>query len=470
MVNRSLWQALLCLFTLLFLAGCGLAGSPGVDLVVSSRRSADTIDLTRFSLGQGGLSPKPTFDPHIDQLALLRPQTLRLFLQEYFDLYPDHGRYQFETLDRAVESVLATGAKPILCLCFKPRVLYPQINQEVVHPTDYREWDELVYRLVKHLNETRRYGVEYWEVGNEPDIGEDGGCPYRFQPEDYLSYYTHTAEAIVRADPRAKVGGPALAGYRSRIGDALLDHCAAGKAPLHFFSWHLYDNDPQRFRSSIREVKGKLARHPSLQHVETVLDEWNMSLENPVLNPRFQPAFILETTRAFLEEGLSRSAYYHIRDSFVDPVVFSRFMSPAGTAFMAHWWNVLPQYDGLYDNQGRVRPAYYAFQLLGLLRGEELKVEGTNDQVRALATKNEGWMQLVFWSFGEGLAEGGIDITVKFLPLREGKFRLIRLDAESPVNNLEVQRQGNLADLEREPLHARLHRHEVFWVEVRTTP
>src|SRR5262249_45075578 len=220
-------------------------------------------------------------------------------------------------------------------------------------------------------------GIVYWEVANEPDIGEDGGCPYRFKPEDYVVYFTHTAQAILRADPKAKVGGPALAGYRSRLGDALLEHCAKGGAPLHFFSWHVYSSDPRHLRQTIKDVKQRLAKYRELSETETILDEWNMSLGNPAPAPGFQPAFVLETTAGFYEEGLSRSAYYHIRDVFVDPAKFSPWMSAKGTEFMAHWWNVMPQEDGLWDNQGRLRPAYYAFRLLSLIKGQKLAMSGT---------------------------------------------------------------------------------------------
>jgi len=65
-------------------------------------------------------------------------------------------------------------------------------------------------------------------------MGEAGGCPYRFQPDSYVRYYKHTVAAILRADPEAKVGGPALANWKSPILPALLD----SGAPLHFVSWH----------------------------------------------------------------------------------------------------------------------------------------------------------------------------------------------------------------------------------------
>jgi hypothetical protein len=73
-------------------------------------------------------------------------------------------------------------------------------------------------------------------VSNEPDIGENGGCPYRFQPDSYTRYYARTVRAILRADPEARVGGPALANLNSPILPALLDFCQREKQPLHFIS------------------------------------------------------------------------------------------------------------------------------------------------------------------------------------------------------------------------------------------
>ena len=39
------------------------------------------------------------------------------------------------------------------------------------------QWDELIYQMVRHYRE-RGSGIQYWEIANGPDIGEDGGCPY----------------------------------------------------------------------------------------------------------------------------------------------------------------------------------------------------------------------------------------------------------------------------------------------------
>jgi hypothetical protein len=249
-------------------------------------------------------------DGVIPQIAQLHPQTISLFIMEYFNLYPRHGEYSWNKLDKALDAIRATGAKPIMCLCIKPKVLYPKVDQKVVFPSSWEEWESLISNLVRHCSEGR-LEVGYWEIGNEVNIGEPGGGPYFFQPTHYLAYYTHTVDAIRRADPRAKVGGPTLAswdrgpllGKDGPILDALIDYCAEGKAPLDFISWHLCDNNPRLFRKEIREVRAMLAKHERLKDVETILDEWNMSLSNPVMNSYFQPAFVLENTLGFYEEG-----------------------------------------------------------------------------------------------------------------------------------------------------------------------
>ena len=437
-----------------------------VEWIVDVSQAGEAIDLTLYTLGQGGLSFKPMFDPHIDQIAQLQPQTIRVFVQEFFDLYPARGRFQWDKLDRFVEAILATGAKPILSLCFKPSALFPKIDQRVVHPTDYEEWEELIFRLVKHCNEERRFGIQYWEIGNEPDIGEDGGCPYLFQKEDYVIYYDHTARAIQRADARVKIGGPALAWYKSEIADALIEHCGKRDTPLHFLSWHVYQSDPNYFRKTIQEMKAKLAAYPKLKDTETIIDEWNMSLDKPNLAPGFQPAFVLQTTLAFFETGLSRSAYYHIRDFFVDEAVFAKFMSPGGAAFVAHWWNDMPQYDGLWDNQGRVRPAYYAFKLLSLIRGQRIPIQGKTPELNGLAAKNGETVHVVLWNFPESGAKENRQVTIRFEGMKAGQFRETRLNSSAPVNPLEIRRHGSVAELGNAPLQMAMPPYEIRWISV----
>jgi len=392
----------LSLFLLIFSSAVIVNAQPRpVSMRLNLNERLELLEIDRFALGQGGLSEDPMWADRAAEIRALRPRLIRLFIQEYFDLLPERGRYHFKILDQSVDLITGAGATPLMCIAFKPKLLFPVVDHKVVDPNDYDEWEKLIYNLVKHYRE-RGAGIRYWEVSNEPDIGESGGCPYLFTPENYRRYYARTVAAILRADPEARVGGPALANYKSPILPSLLEFCEKEKAPLHFVSWHTYQSDPIKIRASIDEVKALLKKHPSL-HPETILNEWNMSLSNPSLDPRFQPCFIAEVAWQMNEAGLDYSCYYHIRDYHVRPEVFSKFMSLDGTAFMARWWNQMPQFDGLFDFQNRVRPAYFAFKLLSRLSGHRLRLQSSDPYLHGFAAYDERLQafNILVWNFSD---------------------------------------------------------------------
>jgi hypothetical protein len=387
------------------------------------------MEIENMALGQGGLSDEPMWGDRIAELRSLQPKLIRLFVQEYFNLLPELGHFQFESLDRSVDNILATGAKPLMCICFKPRALFSEVNQDIVEPSDYRQWENLIYELVKHY-QNRRSGIQFWEIANEPDIGEDGGCPYRFKPENYVSYYLHTVTAILRADVQARVGGPALASSASPILPTLLSFCETNHAPLDFVSWHIYSSDPQTIRSTVEHVRNLLKQHPSLK-VQTVLDEWNMDLMHPELDPSFQPCFVCETVWQMKEAKLDYSCYYHIRDWHVRLEQFRPFMSGKGAGFMTRWWNRMPQFDGLFDYQNHVRPTYYAFKLLSRLSGERFRTTSDHPAIHSFGSHDEQLQidNLVLWNF----SPAPVEVQVILKNIRAGaRFRHLLLDAAAP--------------------------------------
>lgn len=406
------------------------------NLTVDASAMREPMEIGRYALGQGGLSDRPIFDGQVDAIRSLDVKLIRLFVQEYFDLYPQRGVYHWDTLDKAIDTILATGAKPLISICIKPRALYPAIDQDVTDPTSYAEWDELIYQMVRRYNVERKAGIRYWEVFNEPDIGEDGGCPGRFTPESYARYYEHTARAIRRADPSAHVGGPALANYRSSLLKGLLDHCSKGKVPLDFVSWHIYHSDPDAIRNTVATVKELLGQYPDL-HCETILDEWNMSLSHPRLEHSYQPTFTIDTIAKMRDAGLDYSAYYHIRDYHVDPEQFGRFMSREGNLNMANWWNLTPQFDGLFDFQGILRPTYFAFKMLSRLTGNRVEVKCDRPEVKALASfdADQKMYHVLVWNFAV-TAPPAARVNLKIAGFAEGRWTLRRLalDSETASN------------------------------------
>jgi xylan 1,4-beta-xylosidase len=426
-------KSLLLILLVVTLASSVGAGSKPVRVTVSLDKRIGPMEIDKFALGQGGLSPEPMWDSRIAEVRALRPRIIRIFLQEYFDLLPEPGNYRFEILDRSIDAILKTGAKPLMCICFKPKVLFPQIDQDIVEPNDYSAWEDLIFHLVRHYRR-RGAGIRHWEVANEPDIGEDGGCPYRFEPDSYVRYYQHTAEAILHADPNASVGGPALANVRSPILPALLEAASAAPnhTPLHFISWHIYSSDPKAIGGTIDYAKGLLERHPDLQP-ETFLDEWNLNLGFPPSDPRIQPCYVAEVAWQMKARGLDYSCYYHIRDYHVTFERFAEFMSPVGTAFMEGWWNRMPQFDGLFDFQNNVRPAYFTFKLLSRLTGDRLQLTTDHPTIHGFASRDDRYssyqFNLMLWNFSPSQEE--VEVTFQDVP-NNITAKPVILDATAP--------------------------------------
>jgi xylan 1,4-beta-xylosidase len=396
------------------------------------------LEIDRFALGQGGLSEEPMWDDRVAEIRALRPRIIRLFIQEYFNLLPERDRYYFDTLDRSVDTILKTGAKPLMCICFKPKVLFPVVNQDIVEPNDYEKWEKLIFNLVRHYKD-RGAGIRYWEVANEPDIGEDGGCPYRFKPNSYCRYYQHTVAAVLRADPNALVGGPALANSGSPILPALLDFCTKEEIPLHFVSWHIYSSNPKQIRGTLDNVKSLLKKYPALKP-ETFLDEWNMNLGFPPSDVRIQPCYVAEVAWQMKDGGLDYSCYYHIRDYHVSFERFAPFMSAKGTAFMTGWWNRMPQFDGLFDFQNNVRPSYFTFKLLSRLTGQRLRLTSEDPAVHGFMTRDEQYStyeyNLLLWNFSASPVQ--VELTFENMPGNMTAKPVI-LDAATS-NNDEIAR------------------------------
>jgi len=399
------------------------------EVKVDFNRQLGPMHMEKMALGQGGLSQEPMLSGRVTEIRALHPAMIRLFVQSYYNLLPQEGVYNFKTLDTTVANILQTGAKPLMSLCFKPSLLFPVINQDSVNPVDYSKWEALVYHLVKHYLD-RGARIKYWEVGNEVDIGEVGGTPYRFTPKNYIPYYKHTVAAILRADPDAKVGGPALASYTSPILPALLQACALEKLPLDFISWHSYSNNPLSVREQMAYMKTQLGKYPALKP-ETILDEWNMGLLNPPLDPRFQPCFVAETIWQMKDVGIDWSCYYHIRDWYVSYDTFAKIFTSHGAAFMTRWWDRQPQFSGLIDFQNQIRPAYYTFKLLSRMAGERLEIRSSGEKVHGFATYDAQleMYNLMLWNFSDKA------ITIKLnLVNVPGKMqtRHIILDAVGP--------------------------------------
>ena len=84
----------------LSLVFAGFAQSQPSELKIDFSKPVGQWDLPRFALGQGGLQSDPMLAPYVKELRQLRPRTIRLFLSEFYRIYPAPEKYDFSKLDR----------------------------------------------------------------------------------------------------------------------------------------------------------------------------------------------------------------------------------------------------------------------------------------------------------------------------------------------------------------------------------
>jgi len=370
----------------------------------------------RVCLGHGGINPDPLTREQIRAVARLKPRLIRVFVQEFFDIYPDHKRYRWQTLDRFLDSFRQTGANVVASITIKPRVLYPVIDQHIVHPTNYDEWGELIYRLVSRYTVEKRI-VTHWEVFNEPDLGEGGGCPSLFEPADYLRYYEHTVKAIRRASPTAKVGGPAVSGWAGKEPlPTLAEWCHAKQFPLDFLSWHHYGDDPGFHAVSARRSRATARNLPTLRDCELFVTEWNDAhgkLDPETSQSPRRAAFVASAAQKMLEAGLSYSFYYQIADQLFRREQWESFFSPEGIAMMEPLFGACAsRCYGLFSTHGEIRPEYYVFEMLSRVRGVELYVRGGTNGTGGVAVLEDETVRLVVWSYWPDDVQG-VDVTLQ---------------------------------------------------------
>jgi xylan 1,4-beta-xylosidase len=170
--------------------------------------------------------------------------------------------YDWTILDRIFDTYRARAVRPYVEIGFMPQALSvrplpyqhewrPGLKYGAIGtgwsypPKDYAKWAELVNQWVRHCVE--RYGraeVEtwFWETWNEAN----GASYWHGTPEDFYKLHDYAVDAVRRALPTARVGGPDVAGSGGAFMEGFLAHCARGRnyatgltgTPTDFLSFH----------------------------------------------------------------------------------------------------------------------------------------------------------------------------------------------------------------------------------------
>jgi xylan 1,4-beta-xylosidase len=254
-------------------------------------------------------------------------------------------------------------------------------------PKDYEKWGELVYQWVRHSVE--RYGQEeveswWWELWNEPDIAYWQGTD-----EEYLKLYDYTADAVKRALPTARMGGPNVTGGGFRLMQTFLEHARSGTnfatgergSPLDFIGFHA-KGSPQfvegRVRTNMAPELRSVDRHfeiiasfPEFRNLPVIIGEADPEgcAACSVASGSRQNAY---------RNGTMYSSYTAASFARMYELADLREMNFEGATSWSFTFENVPWFDGFRElaTNGVGKPVLNVFRMFGMMGGDRVAVQG----------------------------------------------------------------------------------------------
>lgn len=197
------------------------------------------------------------------------------YLFPMFDRDPDDpGSYAFRKTDDYIKAIQDSGSRVYFRLGTS---IEHSPNKYFTHaPADLGKWARVCLNVVNHYRKGWANGfewpIDYWEIWNEPD---NGPSMWVGTAQQYYEMYTLTAKAIKQSHPDVKIGGPAICTPHNRAYlDPFFTYIKQQGAPLDFFSWHIYTNDPAGMARDAYVAEKLLSEH-GLTSAENHCNEWN---------------------------------------------------------------------------------------------------------------------------------------------------------------------------------------------------
>ena len=189
----------------------------------------------------------------------------------------DPKNYIFEPTDEYVKTTLDAGTK-----------VFYRLGAAIEHgykygtypPKDFEKWARICEHIIRHYNEGWacgfEYGIEYWEIWNEPDCRNRTGenpCWQGTNPE-FAKFFDVSIRYLKEKFPNLKIGGPAICSVWSPNAIEILAEIKKLGTKPDFFSYHWYGDKIEKLEQTFAEAK-RLAEDTFYPGIELILNEWN---------------------------------------------------------------------------------------------------------------------------------------------------------------------------------------------------
>jgi xylan 1,4-beta-xylosidase len=369
--------------------------------------------------------------------------------------------YSWTIVDRIFDAFRDARVKPLVEIGFMPEALstrpqpyrhsFPQgsiYTGWAYPPKDYHKWSELVFQLVRHLRE--RYGEAeaktwWWEVWNEPDIEYWKGTP-----EEFFKLYDYSADAVQRALPGARIGGPDSTGpaypKAAQFLRAFLEHCAREKnfasgktgSQLDFISFHPKGAPKWEKDHVVMGIARQLASVQEGLRIVKSFPEWQ---DTPVILGESDPEGCAAcSARNFPQNGYRNGPLYAVSVAEALNATYKlaerEQVRVIGAVTWAFEFEDQPYFEGFRElaTNGVDKPVLNAFRMFGLLGSDRVKVSSSaalpieefassgvrqRADIRAIATRKDRAVQILAWNYHDEDIEvpaALIDLLVTGLP------------------------------------------------------
>ena len=266
-----------------------------------------------------------------------------------FDADPyDPANYDFQLTDEYMEKIMAGGAKVFYRLGAK--IEHESKKYGIWPPKDNMKWAIICEHIIAHMNEGwgdgHHYGIEYWEIWNEPDLYEK--C-WMGTPEEFYELFCVAAKHLKARFPHLKIGGPAVTGFNEPWLRPFFAKLREENVPLDFYSWHRYAKNVEEVTSAIRRHRALMDEY-GYTETESILNEWNYvkAWQGPDYAVGLKTvisikgaAFVAAVMAAAQEEPLDMLMYYDARPSIWNGLFSFYLHTPLKAYYSVKAWGVL---------------------------------------------------------------------------------------------------------------------------------
>jgi len=420
-MNKKLFFVLLAVLTLPILVFgqrqiqqlLGLAAPRPANIIIETKSAIGPINKSWSAFAQGGEEAPPNLSPVVSKMKELSPRYIRLdHIYDSNNVVSKKDNdfvYDFSSLDKVVEDILAMGALPFFSLSYMPKD-FTASGSVIDAPSDWKLWKNLVKETIEHYSgkNGRNLTDVYYEVWNEPELPQFGGWKMG-SDKDYRLLYFYAAAGAKEANGVNKfyLGGPAVGSYYYNWVDDFLSYAVQNNLRLDFYSWHRYTKKPHEYASDVRKIRNLLSSYPSYANIPLILTEWGIDSENSDMNnTNIAAAYAIYSASKF-NKDLTLAFNFEVKDG----------PPPTG----GKWGLLTHERDP--NRSISAKPKFKAFRELAKLAGNQILLSGDGTYISGIAAGDPAKITVILANYD--LAGKNIEnVPITFTGLNPGSYNL----------------------------------------------